>query len=142
MDTHIIKFIKTLSERDRSFYILMRSYERDITDSIKLNYPHLDQNLSELSLFYENEIIQVLNSTNSMPIYQNQNFHDDKAESSSTDYKAKNQLEKNRVNLLNDEFAEKLGKWASSFSDDENTTLVSELINKDKNSSDLSSGDN
>ena len=109
MELAMIKFIKTLSDQNRIFYLLMRAYEHDLARPCNSR-----ELIAELSNMYEVEIRKILNPTENIPIYDNQPSNNDKAEPSSTDSKLQPTSK-----FEHDEFAPVLGEWASSFSDDE-----------------------
>lgn len=95
MEPHIINFIKTLPSRDRMFYLLMRSYERDLNDvkqhslryphaeSVTLSNQHISQTLRGIAEIYESELLPLIESKTKLPIYDNQFIRNEKAEPSS-----------------------------------------------------------
>ena len=157
MELHIVDFIKTLSPRDRMFYLLMRSYERDLNEVNKsfLSNENTKETLRHIADMYESQLSPLIK----LPIYDNQfnrnenaglsstvpsmNF-DDHTQTSlvSTESKVKAvEVPDRLINLTTvnnnlrelDEFAEKLGPWASSFSsdtDDSSTNLIISINEK------------
>ena len=140
MELHIINFIKTLPSRDRMFYLLMRSYERDLNDVKQYSLSNEDT-LRGIAEMYESELLTLIESKTKPPVYDNQFIRNEKAEPSSESIIKAIELPKKSfsskietkrslngaqtVSLFDDvmknigefdEFAENLGPWASSFS--------------------------
>ena len=108
MDLQIVKFMKKLSNRDRTFYLLMRAYEKELKE-ISGN----EDRIIGVGEIYEDEILRLIEGN----IYDSQTRQNDKAESSEKSKKK----EKNNM----DEFAESLGQWASSFSSEDGSDITS-----------------
>ena len=65
MDLPVTNFLKTISPRDRIFYILMRSYERDLNYMAKQhhqNHDHFREKLHGIIDLYESELLNVIKS--------------------------------------------------------------------------------
>jgi len=135
MELSMIQFLKKLPQRERNFYLLMNSYNLHLNNLSHCNNETQQEGSKLLSEFFESEILKlVVNEVQSTPapFYENHITIDEKAEKSTSE------INKFKiVNLADKEFNEKLGEWASSFSnsDDENDTNEKRLANE----SDLSS---
>lgn len=136
-----LRFLKKLSYRDRKLYILLESYRSALT-----KYNDADELLqteasSLLSAFFETEIYKLLESSVNPPIYES--HRNDRAERSVSLKKP------DKLSLIRDidkQFDEKIGEWASSFSDDEKDVTeeqqpIDALTKRLSNASDLSSDD-
>lgn len=109
-DTIIIRFIGTLPERERSLCILLRAYEKE------LKYSDTNEaGRSAISNLYENEIRKILPKA---PVYDSRDMKKENAEKS---------VIVPVKDPIDDPFEAKLGKWASSFSND------SDLSSEDEN---------
>lgn len=132
MQSQIIKFLKTLSSRDRLFYLLMRSYEHELT--MLPNDPDI---ISEISQIYESELKHIIcYEFGFASICDNAEPSIDGKVTKLSDNQIESLFSKDTNTTPNvppiynslcdnskikDEFAESLGPWASSFSsDDEN----------------------
>jgi hypothetical protein len=141
MELPLIRFLKSLPQKQRNFYLLMNAYNLTLNE-LGDRYPDNDNDSKQegvklISEFFETEISRLL-ETSSSPFYESQTTRNEKAEKSIPD-KLNIIDQMNAVNLADDEFDEKLGKWASSFSDSDDETNK-----KDRrlaNESDLSSDD-
>ena len=143
MELHIVNFIKTLPPRDRTFYLLMRSYERDLSDvkQYSLNEENTRETLRGIAEIYEFELLPLIESDIKSPIYNTQFNRNENAEPSSSEsilehvnmseslgFKIETKRSLNGAQTVTlfddvvknldefDEFAESLGPWASSFS--------------------------
>jgi hypothetical protein len=105
-DTVIHKFLKTLSTRDRHFFIVMETYKQSL---VKLQ-DHDEYN-SIISNMFEPLILKLLsyNDKSSHENYGGKQIQDEDVEKS-----IKKKLK--AVKQTDHEFDEKLGDWASSFS--------------------------
>lgn len=164
MEPHIVNFIKTMSPRDRTFYLLMRSYERDLNAVVKqhpLSNEHMRESLCCVAEMYESALLPLIALDNKSPIYDNQFKRNENAEpssgstldhrnivvdSSNLNIETRRSLNGSQTVPLSknfDEFAENLGPWASSFSSNSEESVHPEDIVNERthNNSDLSSND-
>lgn len=164
LELPIIRFLQTLPQKERLFYLVTRAYEHDLA-SVSNNNSDEEKTilLDEIKTLYENDIKSILNLRTSVPvshgipikpiffspIYEDQTIRTDKAEPPSftepkprvKSYNSNEKIPELDHKLTNkDEFAETLGKWASSFSDDSDTENV-DRVQRQGNESDLSSHD-
>lgn len=115
MELPIINYIKTLSPRDRIFYLLMRSYENDLTAISKLhslNTEYIQETLEGIKELYELELASIVSS----PVDLSTHNHNVNNNKKITSIIAENPIPLYQNNEDIDEFAKSLGPWASSFS--------------------------
>jgi len=112
----MIRFLSKLPQRERLFYMFMRSYDRDLTSLINKSTDNAA--VLELSDLYESSIIYLLDVI--PPVCNNQVIKVESPHIDSDDTKHIKLRIKHKADD-NDEFADKIGKWASPFSssDDE-----------------------
>ena len=144
MEFYLIKFIKMLPERERLSFLLIRSFERDLT-SVKS-----DEHLRELSSLYEEEIKRSLTLHQSPPVYLNGLVPPDNADPSTVESHscvctakklskvaprafAQSHSKSKLAAKDDDEFAATMGQWASSFSDEEEEEPLTDKVPADVN---------
>lgn len=139
-----LRFLKKLSPRDRKLYILLESYRNSLTKFNNANDVSQVEAASLFSEFFESEISKLLESSIQYPIYES--HRNDKAERSVSVKKSViNKPDKlSVIRDIDKQFDEKLGEWASSFSDSEDNPEDEPPVDVTKriaNASDLSSED-
>lgn len=155
-----LRFLNKLSTRDRKLYILLESYRNSLIKFNDANEVSQFEASSLFSDFFESEISKLLESSILYPIYES--HRNDKAERSVSVKKSlinkPDKLETSRFLIQNPsrdfklsvirdidkQFDEKLGEWASSFSDSEDNPEDEPPVDVTKritNASDLSSED-
>ena len=116
-EMNFLKFIKTLPSKDRSFYLMMQVYKRDLSKSRDVDTSNV------ISSIYEEEINNILglNIRKEIPSLPDQVINEDNTIRQTHLIRMsdviKHENRENSINRLDNLFDEKLGEWASSFSD-------------------------
>jgi hypothetical protein len=120
-DAIFICFLKKLPQRERNFYILMKSYRQSLDELNKCDLSTMKDGFDVLSDCFEGEINRILENSKSA-IYENQAMRNEDAEQS-TSGKLNIIDDMQGLKFIDDQFDKKLGTWASSFSDEDDETL-------------------
>ena len=120
--TPFLHLLEKLQPRERNFYLMMDAYNTALG---KFNFLPHEINTS-VQKFFESEILKILVET---PLVYESNYKRNEMAEKSIENK-----HENKIKSVDQQFDDKLGKWASSFSSDDEDD-----IKRITNESDLSS---
>lgn len=119
----IFSLLKTLPAKERNFYFMMQAYEHALTNLNNYNDKERVEPSKLISEFFINEITRIL--SHKSPVYNSQDTQNDHAEKSETVDKIQVIEVMQAIKATDSHFDDKLGQWASSFSNESESDFSS-----------------